>query len=458
MLLVLCSNQSMCVTQRRSRASLPPTTLRILVKNELYIEKLNEIFDSTMLVYFEGVPLIHSWGLSFASNRKDFLTRDPATMQKWHNIKTVRDDFSANPLGLDDHFKFVHDYQKNDARAQGKCELSSVDKPSSNAERGEPLAGILLILEAENATPPSGNLVEWSTSMESALSTAVKEVNLTPLSTITNSLDDGKVLGALRMAEGIIVARTWPEENYVAFDVQLWGAFDKLKALRMGLAKSVGSESLSSYRIITTGMRGTATEGEDRKKTGPPTVNHRDCSGPVLKANNVISHDTVDTVVEGSLDMIQGKGGAVAVLCGSEADRCGSHNVISQHKAFPVSVPVWACPSVANLDYSSSNVEHTDAMIACEAEVVKQLDKTVAQHGKLAAFVVDVSAPINMGKTFEKLVDGYIFSCFLVLTAMLPSCVCHVHCSKNSRSNLEEWTVPKEIPCEAIHIHCSYGG
>ena len=55
------------------------------------------------------------------------------------------------------------------------------------------------------------------------------------------------------------MVRSWPERNYIAFDLMLWSSLDKLDEAMDGLANAVGAESTSSYRIITGGMRGVET-------------------------------------------------------------------------------------------------------------------------------------------------------------------------------------------------------
>jgi hypothetical protein len=96
------------------------------------------MFDHTIMLYYEQVPLIESWALTFATNRKDLLTPSLANMNKWGNIKTHLSTFNATTTDVNDHFYLAHDYRQNDAVAQ----TASGDKT--------PLAGILLVIGAED--------------------------------------------------------------------------------------------------------------------------------------------------------------------------------------------------------------------------------------------------------------------------------------------------------------------
>uniref|UniRef100_A0A7S1BKL3 Uncharacterized protein n=1 Tax=Corethron hystrix TaxID=216773 RepID=A0A7S1BKL3_9STRA len=369
----------------------------ILVKNEIYHETMSNLFDRTMLIYYEHVPIVKSWALSIGSNRMDLLQPNITSMKKWDKIKTVWDGFNPTPKDFDDHFKYVHDYQINNAQDTGKC-LDAKQPPTREddkrkkemqKDKDEALAGILLILEAEKTSES----IEVET-----ISLAMKEVGLTPISTISHVLQDGKSLAIIFLREGLVTARTWPEENYCAFDVQLWSAFSKIESIKSGLSKVTGSkqEHVSSYRIITGGVASTEMLSEDKKKIGPRNESSRECNTPVIKDGD-IDGQIIEAVMEEIMEMIQEESGAVAVLCGSRDEPCLSNNILLKKRSSLKSVPLWTCPhmlSTVDLKYEKS---YKTQMFKCEMELLYQLRDAVSQNGKFLAFVLDSSSNLNMG-------------------------------------------------------------
>jgi len=398
----------------------------ILIKNELYHETLMQIFDQTMLIYFENVPMINSWALSIGSNRKESLLHpNTTTMNKWDTISTVYENFSASPENINDHFKFVHDYQKNDARAQGQCDLGekvTSDDDKYEKETQQSLAGILLILEAEKALLLEN--LEWPILEDGILFQALRDSGVTPISSLSQLLVDGKALGIVFLREGVVVARTWPNELYCAFDIHLWGAFDALDKVKASLAKAVGSvtESLSSYRIITGGMRGTETEHDDQTKVGPQNRNatnhlHRDCGDDVVSSPPILAEDVVTTNNEAVMDIMLQEvfemiekgddGGVVAVICGKYDNPCPGKDVLSSTEENTLLVPFvsWDCfHSVDDIEGNDEEEITVEAMFVCEMKMLSQLRDIVSrQNKKLSAIVLDSSSSINMFKIAERI-------------------------------------------------------
>uniref|UniRef100_A0A7S1G0Z9 PABS domain-containing protein n=1 Tax=Corethron hystrix TaxID=216773 RepID=A0A7S1G0Z9_9STRA len=354
----------------------------ILIKNEPYHETLKSFFDQTMLIYYEHVPIIESWALAIGSNRMDLLQPNATSMKKWGSVKTVLEHYSASPDDFNDHFKFVHDYQVNDARTDGKCKKTrSVTEAHEN-----PLAGILFILEAEN-TSQAFEIDD--------VFVALGEVGVTPTFSLKHSLEDDKILGTVFLREGFVTVRSWPLVNYCAFDVQLWGAFNQLENIKKRLAKMAGSstDSLSSYRIVTSGMSGVVKLDEDRKGIGPTNVNSRECNEIEL-ADVEIDEDILESVIEKSLGMIQEKSGTVAVLCGSSDEPCRSHDVLLKKGSNFNTEPLWSCPDI--VDMEEDDERYTLLMFECELKLLDHLHDTVSQNGQIAGFILDSSAPMTM--------------------------------------------------------------
>ena len=62
-------------------------------------------------------------------------------------------------------------------------------------------------------------------SLQENLYSILRREGLTPVS-FPSKNKDGKVATVV-MKEGYVVARMWPEYNYCAFDLNLWGGFHK---------------------------------------------------------------------------------------------------------------------------------------------------------------------------------------------------------------------------------------
>jgi S-adenosylmethionine/arginine decarboxylase-like enzyme len=256
-----------------------------------------------------------------------------------------------------------------------------------------------MIVEAENTTKPH----KWK-SLEGALFSALQKLGLTPLKAIAHSSENDGAIGVIVMGEGIVVARTWPAEKYCAFDIQLWGAFNKMESVRNALAEVVGSSnrSLSSYRIVTGGMLGTKTWADDGKTIGPRFTQMRDCEEKSVSVGSDVSIDerTINIALEESLNLIHNKDIVLAVLCGNPKDPCKSLDILANNKNVRKVVALYACPSIENAPYLDHGLTR---MFECEVETLNVLRDAVAKTERLSAFFLDASANIDFTKIAERM-------------------------------------------------------
>jgi spermidine synthase/S-adenosylmethionine/arginine decarboxylase-like enzyme len=386
----------------------------ILVKNEIYKEALNLMFDHTLMLYYEQVPLIESWALTFATNRKDLLTPNPETMAKWKNVKTILPTFQPTATDVNDHFLLAHDYRQNDAMAAGQCESG----PVANGDNTT-LAGLLMIIDAEQVSADPLLLQDWSKLGSLLTDIMVDELGFTKLSSISHKRADDEILGIIVFEEGAVTARTWPEERYCALDIQLWGSFGKMKDIKSMIVTRLKSETASSFRMITSGIRGTSTESEDRKLVGPPGINHRDCTGKKRSDGNIetaeipsLTPNVFDGIIKESLNMIQDPNGTIVVLCGTSDEPCRSIEAISlsvdDRKAASDSdwnvMAFWTCPAIEMVNNATlMTQEQTKQMLECNAKLLKELQDAVKEHGRVVGFVVDQKAPVSMAMVADRL-------------------------------------------------------
>ena len=365
----------------------------VFVKNEQYFDKIGEMFDYSMQSYFPNVPIICDQAYSMGSNRIDFLHPNVDNIIKGHGVEMILLEEINDP---DDRFQHIQYYQKTSARAQGKCDDKHVDESDMKLKR----AGILMILEAENA---SGSLK--GKKLESALQSALEKEGLRTVSTISQPapLAKGEVI-VIVMREGFVAARTWPKEKYCAFDIYLWGRFNTMDNVKKALADAVGSkkESLSSFRIVVGGMRGTDTWAEDKKLIGPRIVQHRNCEEKTEVKTTVESIDQrmIDTVMDESLNMVLSKDIVAAVFCGVKDEPCNSLDVLSKNKNVREVIVIWTCPGIEKAPFLDDSLT---PMFMCEMETAKMLRNSAAKNGKFGAVVVDPSANIGMVQILERL-------------------------------------------------------
>ena len=267
-----------------------------------------------------------------------------------HLLEPVKD--------MDDSFKLVQKYRKNDAREQGKC-----DNLVRDADVKLKRAGLFMVVEAENAKGPL-----QGDKLEKAIMEAIESQGLRPVSTITNPSKTNGNHVVIVMKEGVIVARTWPKEKYCAFDIHLWGRFNRMDAIRDALVNAVGSKkgSVSSFRIIVGGMRGTDTWKQDKQEIGPKIFQNRDCTPK--HGSGEINQDVIDTVVEETLNLIDEKNAVVAVLCGTEKESCGSLEVVQKSDKVGAAVAIYPCSNIKDVEFMG---DAAIRMSACELETLK---------------------------------------------------------------------------------------
>lgn len=347
----------------------------IMLENELYLEKMKNHFDHTIQIFY-GSPKVCTQVLTMSSNGIDFL-HHPIND---HGV----DAYLVEPMKEDhDRFKYIHDYWKTKARSQGKCQESLSANGAMTVEQGR-RAGILEVLEAESTSTPLDNAIE------KMLYSVIRKQGLTPVSTPSNS--DGTVI--VVMEEGYIVAHMLPMHRYCGFDINLWGSFSKLKDLRKALAEVVGSTSLSSYRIVVGGMHGSKTFEKDQENIGVQFSQKRNCEPDILNNNFSIGLETVATVLDETINLVQSRQLLVAVACGIEDEGiCATLDIVSQNPNVRKVVPLWTCSGLTD----HKNETNYQKMYDCENKLIDQLnEEIVSQSLKLDMVVFDYASPLHM--------------------------------------------------------------
>jgi hypothetical protein len=365
----------------------------IFIKNEHYFDKLSTIFDYTTWLVLDDTPMICKQDFIMASNRIDFLHPN-FDLLKNHNIETLLYKPLENPK---DHYDLFWKYAKNDAVADGKCEPRDEILFDPDKQRR---AGLLLVLEAEEATAP----LEPVELVEETLRQALQNAGLTPKSAVTRPSTHGGSSVVVVMKEGYVVAHTWPEYNYCALDIQLWAAFEKIETIESSLVMFMGSkeENASSFRVVAGGMLGTDTWKEDLAKIGPRYVNYRNCEERT--SLDQIALPTTQTLIEESLNLVTDKDVLVVVLCGNSVEgSCASLEAVKKDKAFSKIVALWTCPSSDDdVPTSVDTKDRVKNIVICGESSTLALTQVVEETEKIGVFIVDPSASsvlVNDAKT-----------------------------------------------------------
>lgn len=408
----------------------------IMVKNEPYIDQFSEFFDYNIQLFY-GSPKICTQVLVMGSNKVDFLHHPT----KEHHVERLL----LEPLDNDEHlhYKYMHDYRKSYAEKQGKCTNTGNDVATEHGAR----AGLVEILEAENTTFDYKNK-----SLGGALHASLVEVGLTPLSPPSMHAAGTTVIV---MKEGYIVARPAPELKYIAFDINLWGAFSKMESVKSSILKAVGSQVQSSYRIVVGGMFGSNTWEEDKDAIGIQVRATRNCEHQNIPETSLPVHELKDLALTASLEGASQFGSketkVALVVCGFQGDSCTSANILSELDNVR-SASVWACPTLSNRTTEDFNV---DMIYDCERGVLAQLFSLFLERNiEIDMFVIDSSAPLIMGQIFHS-----IWSLSTYRAAFLSNE--HIFVSLSTLSTRDSWTShfmeryrkePHELPVSRAQV------
>ena len=331
----------------------------IFVKNELYYGQMSKLFDHSIFVYMTDYPILCDQDWAMGSNVIDFLR---PKIDGGHVEAGKIHTFEYTPLDdVDEHWKLIKDYSRNDARKQGKCDL--YDKELAEAKAGgkkaaavKPTksAGVLLVIEADGVPSDMSGLV----SKLKGLLEAEELHPLPPGTTVdtSNTTGEGEASSALFLAmeEGYVNAHYYPTKAHVGIDIVLWSKIAKLDPLRVSFLDALGAElsDHSSYRVIHGGMLGAKNWKEDVNAVGPVNRNLRQCDPEALAREPKAGPGPMDAgvfaeAVTASLSLLPKKiDKVVAVLCGVEGEgNCAIVKSLKQNAKVDKIVALWDCPA-----------------------------------------------------------------------------------------------------------------
>ena len=369
----------------------------VMVKNEHYMETMSQTFDYTLQIYLEDNPKICSQCMVFGSNKADFFHKPVIE----HGVETLL----LPPVAeLEDGYDFFHDFRKNNALEQGKCNLNTEKK---NATTQTKSAGLLHILDAEDVGLKLDNdtiekvimaaaKAEGFTSIESN-----KEDDMATKQKIGKPKDPKSTMVNIVFKEGYASARIWPEHNYIAVDVGVWGSFQNGDKLRRRIGKDLKAKTTSFFRVVVGGMFGSSTWEEDRDKIGPQIVQQRNCQESNNEGTELPSDDSRKVIIEEAINLVDSLEITAAVFCGSkDVNKCPSMEALEKHRKVSKVIPVWSCSELTGND----DGENFAKMTECENQVLSTLMSGRGIDGDgIELIFLDESVPLEMGQILHSI-------------------------------------------------------
>jgi len=214
--------------------------------------------------------------------------------------------------------------------------------------------------------------------------------------------DSGYMMLAIILKEGYVIARTFSEHSYIAYDIHLWGSFEKHESVTISLIEAIGSQSSSSFRIIAGGMFGISTWVNDEKNRGPhysTDCNKKRKKDKIIVNDTFIDENLVSFILEESINLVHDKAPLVAVVCGNETMKpCKSVDFIEKTDAVVVTL---SCDDDI-INVNEYVVDATKRMFNCEQKISNTLKKSISENRAYSGLVIDSSASDTIAKIVHK--------------------------------------------------------
>jgi len=363
----------------------------ILVQNEDFVTRNNVDFAQyTVDLEFQDVPILCQQSINMGSDNVDFLHRTP----KDHGVETI---IFKSEVEQDRHFDAWWNYRRNVNRVnKQRNELDMLrEKKESLREAQTNSIGVMIILEVEDVTLQ----LDSSETVKTAIIQAIKNAGLSETSFVPIVTEDNKCdTFFIVMQEGYITLRVWPTHSYCAFDLMLWGSFNKQNIVQANLIAAVNGQSSSSYRIVSGGMLNHGATKERESHVGS-RVTFNNTADPVLAIPP--RQSSLDEILRVASSLIQTLDPVIAVICAESTSPCKSFDALTvEDVPGRKIVPIFACADQRSTNDLSQN------MFACERESLKDLMELAASTGKMNGIVIDSAAPRAMGQIMYKILSN----------------------------------------------------
>ena len=344
----------------------------------------NPFTDYSVDLVITDLPITCHQIITMGSNDIDFITKVP----KDHHINTV---YLKAVDKMEDRFDIWFNYRKSSNRTNAFCKKPSTAENVLKDNATMAHGGVLMIIEAEDASLS----LESPWVVRSSISTALSNSGLLETSFQVVTKNDGYEL-VFALQEGYVVARAWPKLSYCAFDLMLWSKTEMKETAKAQLATAVGSRTVSAYRIVASGMPSVDAEKQKSPLDSDTNSVCKDVSEDTsIQDLDTPNQNTIDTVLSKSAAFLDSS--TVLVLCGDPSTTCKSLEVLTDKERRVI--PLWTCPSLSS-DTSLAK------LTSCQADTMRILQgDLVAKGTKIKGIVIDSQAPRAMGQVLHKILS-----------------------------------------------------
>ena len=360
----------------------------ILVKNEMYFEKMADIFNNTIQVHIYDFPVICSQGLSLGSHRVDFLRQDLTD----HGIDSA--NLYIGPLTNENHHSIIHDYSGGNGNKHCKRDDDEVDDISPSEQEKSP--GILMTVDIEFSSMTLHSLENFKSKLLEVLRAGEFHV-------VSHVADEGISCFFLiiLLEEGYITATYNSKELYCAFDLHLWANFRSQNVIKNLITHAIGGniKTSSSFRIVAGGVYGVSTWKTDEVSRGPNRTIF--CNSKTQPSTRVKSDESVNLLDQGILTKIlfeeslafsRKSTNSILIICGTEENgACTSLDHLSKENNHII---VLVCPHLIGIDGTNMPKK----MSQCKKELKQAIKESIRSDQTIGTIIVDPSAPIEMGQ------------------------------------------------------------
>jgi hypothetical protein len=368
----------------------------IIVKNEKYLNQFRKVFDYTVQTHYYDVPVVCSQSFVLGSYDVDFLHREP----KDHGIDTK---FISQRPDVQGRFDIWHDYRRNVTNSKGHCKTEGEQVAEPLNQGSSP--GILMTLELEGATID----LQSAKNVESAISKAMNDAGLSVSSAFVPSDDVHMVYVVAK--EGYVSVRTWPDEKYCAFDIQMWASFEKQDVVKVSLINAFGSGAdhklTQSYRIVSGGIFGIETWKTDEINRGPRNSNECELKTKA-SYDNPVDKSMYDLATFETFKMLRNKDESIAIFCGKQSELCKSVNAAEKSPYAGWILSIYACDALSDGFFND-----VGTLANCLVEALEAIADMGVKAGDIGTIIIDPEMPYGFGQILLKMIMDTEFETYL---------------------------------------------
>ncbi|KAL7564611.1 hypothetical protein ACA910_017953 [Epithemia clementina (nom. ined.)] len=411
----------------------------VMARQEDFLER-NVVDFAKYTVDLDISGLLHlcQQSITLGSNGIDFTRKKPVD----HNIDTI---VYKAPGSIGYHYTDIwSSFRRNNRQARtsncvdsGDLQLTETEPKLDTVQRS---FGVLVVVEAENVTIAS---LEDPKIVHSVVEEALEESGFTNISAVqsfsANKTDTMTHVFIFVMKEGYVVARTWPENNYIALDLHLWNHVAKHEAAVAKLMAAFGAEeSKSSFKITTGGMYGSGY-GDAKGKIARPTKtspcsNDWNATTPVTAGPAESYH--LDSVLHEMTTLTQTSEPMLVVVCPTDTSACPSLDSLRSTARDSVINRVYA------IHFCSNGSEESQDLTICEQATRQNLLHQVSVMAKkIDGIVIDPNAPREMGQIVHKIFNNTVLRMELLaekFVVLAPTSAMETNADSNWRTALLE--------------------